>query len=202
MKTQHFTSVLIIILFWSTSTYGQNDTIDKDTSTSQFNIAINGGLNLSNNYGDVESSESFLADFHIGAIIKVPTGLNFGIQVEPQFSRIGSAIDGKTIKRFTILDIPILAQVYAVDHWSFEAGPKIAITLDQKQRRNEELETVDRLKTVIPGVVAGATYNFNKNWFGQFRANYAFTDVIKKDAGDTEGTSILLFQLSLGYWFN
>ena len=202
MKIQQITYVLTILLFWSSLIHGQNNTTDNDNKPWSPRVAINGGLNFSNNYGDVDSRESFLADFHIGAIIKIPTNLNFGIQVEPQFSRIGSAIDGKTVKRFTILDIPVLAQLHTIDNWSFEAGPKLAITLDQKQRRNEALETVDRLKTVIPGVVAGATYNFDKNWFGQFRANYAFTDVIKKDAGDTEGTSILLFQLSVGYWFN
>nr|WP_321232190.1 porin family protein [uncultured Psychroserpens sp.] len=201
MKTRHFSLFLSMLLFCYTHSFSQNDN-SNDTPTNPFRFAVKGGINFSNNYGDVESSESFLADFHIGAIVTIPTNLDFNIQVEPQLSRVGSANDGKTIKRFTLFDIPILAQIHTVKNWSFEIGPKMAITLDQKQRRNEALETVERLKTITIGFVGGATYNFDDNLFSQFRINYSPSDVIKKDAGDTEGTSILLFQLSVGYWLN
>lgn len=202
MKTIHTTFITSLALLCSMFMNSQNEKSKDETSTNAFRFSAIAGLNFSNNYGDVDSDESFLVDFHVGAVINVPTPLNFRIQTEPQLSRVGSTYDGKTVKRFTLFDIPVLAQVYGVDAWSFEAGPKVAITIDQKQRKNEELETVNRLKRITLGLVAGATYNFDDNLFGRFRINYSPSDVIRDEAGDNEGTSILLFQLSMGYWFN
>lgn len=202
MKIQSIKILSVLFFLNSYNFYAQEDNANNNQSTSTFKFAAKAGINFSKNFGDVEDDEAFLTDFNIGAVIQVPTNLGFGIQVEPQISRVGGTQNGEVVKRFTFLDIPVLAQLYTVKNWSFEAGPKIAVTLDQKQRLQEELESVDRLKQITLGIVAGATYNFDSNWFGQFRINHWFSDIIRKDAGDTEGTSILLFQFSVGYWFN
>ncbi|WP_411893374.1 porin family protein [Winogradskyella sp. A2] len=202
MKTQCLKITLLILILSSSLLYAQEDKISSNSSTSKFKFAAKAGVNFSNTFGDVGDNSSFLTDINIGAVVKIPTNLNFGIQAEPQISRIGNRINGETATRFTFLDIPVLAQVYSINDWSFEAGPKVAVTLDQKQRRDENLESIDRLKTITLGITAGATYNFDSNWFGQFRINHWFSDIIRADAGDTEGTSILLIQFSVGYWFD
>lgn len=204
MKNQYFYFIITTLVLWSTNCFSQNEDTADETLNKSFKFAAKGGLNFSNNFGDVDDDESFLIDFHLGAVVTIPSPFSFNIQTEPQISRVGSVYNGKTAKRFTLLDIPILAQIYTVDEWSFEGGPKIAITVDQKQRNDfdEELQKVDRLKTITMGLVAGATYNFDDKLFGQFRINYSPSDVIRDEAGDNEGTSILLFQLSIGYWLN
>ncbi len=199
MKKLTFISALLFMSVCTLNIYAQKE---KTKNSNELNFAIKGGLNFSKTFGDVENNNSFLTDFNLGAIVKIPTNLNFGIQVEPQLSRVGSTINGKTNSRFTFFDIPVLAQIHSDKKWSFEAGPKLAVTLDQKQIRQEQLESVDRLKKITLGLVGGATYNFDNNWFGQFRINHWLSDIVRKDAGDTEGTSIWLFQLSVGYWFN
>ena len=202
MKTQYLIIILLILFLSPSIFHAQDDKDSNNSSTNYFKFAAKAGVNFSKNFGDVGDDESFLTDFNIGAVIKIPTNLSFEIQAEPQISRVGGTQNGKTIRRFTFLDIPVLAQIHLINEWSFEAGPKIAVTLDQRQRRNESLVSVDRLKTITLGLVAGATYNFDSNWFGQFRINHWFSDIVRKDAGDTEGTSILLFQFSVGYWLN
>lgn len=201
MKNPAFIFALIFLSICNINIYAQKEKT-KTSNSNTSNFALKGGLNFSKTFGDVESNNSFLTDFNIGAIVKIPTNFNFGIQIEPQLSRVGSKANGKTNSRFTFLDIPILAQIHSEKKWSFEAGPKLAVTLDQKQIRQEQLESVDRLKRIIPGLVGGVTYNFDSNWFGQFRINHWLSDIVRKDAGDTEGTSIWLFQFSIGYWFN
>ncbi|MFD1615630.1 porin family protein [Gelatiniphilus marinus] len=201
MKNLTFIFVLLFTSLGFINIHAQN-TDPKNSTIKGFNFAVKGGANFSKTLGDVQENQSFLTDFNIGTVVKIPTGLNFNIQAEPQLSRVGSSRDGKTESRFTFLDIPVLAQIHSSNNWSFEAGPKAAVTLSQKQRRQENLETVNRLKKVTLGLVGGATYNFDSNWFGQFRINYWLSDIIRDGAGDNEGTSILLFQFSIGYWFN
>ena len=195
-----FTIVLILFLLTNINAQDQNN---ENSTNYNFKFAAKGGVNFSRAFGDIGNSESFLLDFHIGGIIKTPTFLNFDIQAEPQFSRIGSKANGKSLRVYTFLDIPILAQYKFLNKFSVEAGPKMAFTLSQKQRQSSgDLESVNRLKPITFGLTGGATYNLNSNWFSQFRVNYWFSDIIKKDDGDSEGTSLLLFQLSIGYWIN
>lgn len=205
MTLKHYSLVLTLALFCQTVSLSQNDDNASTTTENRFRFAAKGGINFSNNLGDVDSRETFLLDFHIGGVVKIPTPLPFDIQIEPQYSRVGSRLGGKTRRRFSFLDLPLLGTITTFNEFSIEAGPKLGITLDQKQRLNAldgELNKVDRLKAVTGGLVAGATYNFKDKLFSQFRVNYTFGDIIRDDAGDNEGTSILLFQLSIGYWLN
>ena len=194
---------ITLLICFVLQTQAQNEDQQDQLTNSDWQFAAKAGLNYSKVNGDIGTNESGLLDFNIGAVINVPTGLKFNVQIEPQISRVGARRDGKTLRRYTFLDVPILLQVFNENDISIEAGPKIALTLDQRQESEDgELVKVDRLKAINLGLAAGATYNFDSNWFGQFRINYWFSDIIKKDVGDTEGTSILLFQLSVGYWFN
>ena len=198
MKTLVKTLLLVCLAI---QVHAQNDD-DKPAKITDWKFAGLAALNFSTVSGDIGDNESGLLDFSIGSVINVPTNLNFNIQIEPQFSRVGSRREGETLRRYTFLDIPVMMQVFKQNKVSIEFGPKVAITLDQKQLVSGELTKVDRLKPITLGMAAGTTYNFDSNWFGQFRLNIWGSDIIRKDGGDTEGTSVLLFQFGVGYWFN
>lgn len=202
MKKQAFIITLFAFIC-SFCTFGQGQENSEKLVSTDLKFGVKAGANFSRAFGDIGSNESFLLDFNVGGIVRIPTSLIINIQIEPQLSRVGASRDSKVLRRYTFLDIPVVAQFSPIDNLSFEAGPKMAVTLDQKQRQQSgDLETVDRLKAVTLGATGGTTYNFDDNWFGQFRISYWFSDIIRKDGGDSEGTSLLLFQLSVGYWLN
>ena len=161
------------------------------------------GLNLSGLQGDVDPSSTMRFDWHVGAIISKPINDTFHIQVEPTYSREGSGVsNGSGAWRIGYFNLPILARIYAIDSWSFEAGAKIAIKISETGLGRNSRNNSNRYKPVWPGLVVGTHYLFNSNWGAQFRFNYSPSDLVKANAGDTEGTSSIVFQFSAIYLFN
>ncbi|WP_299556917.1 porin family protein [Seonamhaeicola sp.] len=202
MKRVILTLLMLALIYTS---HAQDDKTSTDSSPNNWHFAIKGGLNYSTRAGIDAPGGGYLTDFHIGSIIEIPTALDFKIQAEPQISRVGETRSGSTSHRMTFLSIPVLATVYSVDNFSFEAGPKFSFLVDERQKTSSsgnDLAKTNRVKTLTFGLTAGASYAIDNNWVGQFRFNYTPSDIIKNNAGDTEGTSIVLFQLAIGYWLN
>jgi len=91
-----------------------------------------------------------------------------------------------------------LASTRLIDKVTREFGPIITV----KVHEEEDGVSRSRYKHVWFGLAAGATYSIDENFFAQARINYKPSDLIKANVGDTEGTSSLVFQLSIGYFFN
>jgi len=195
-----FTYLLIMSCF---TVIAQESNTTKKTTFQGINFGIKAGLNMSNLYGDVDPDAGNRFGFHVGGIVNTPIVNNIVIQLEPTFSREGNGGNNSSTSRIDYFNLPFLVKIYSINDWSFEAGPKVGFKISEvSEDTNGIKEKRDRFKTISPSIVVGASYSLNKNWVGQFRFNYTPSDIVKKDAGDREGTSSGVFQFSLGYFFD
>ncbi len=178
----------------------------QENNTSVFNnlsFGVTGGVNLSNFFGDVSSDNSFLVGLHVGGIVKAPISEKFLLQLEPAYSLEGYKFASDRKYRVSFINLPVLVRLLKTGDLSVEAGPKIAIRLSEKvDLVNGGSRSLDRVKTIWFGLVAGTSYAIDDNWAARFRFNYTPSDIIRSDAGDTEGTSSIVFQFGLAYFFN
>lgn len=176
---------------------------DNGDSTSTLRFGALGGVNFSQWSGDVSTPNNFRAGFHIGAIVQTNIAEVVHLQLEPQYSLEGYSFGGGGGVRANFINIPALARLFSTGDLSLEAGPKLKIRASEKaENQDGDVRKTNRVKTVWFGIVAGASYTIADNLAAQFRFSYTPSDIIKANAGDTEGTSGILLQFGLAYMFN
>ena len=174
-----------------------------DNSTTDLRFGVFGGVNFSQWNGDVADDNTFRTGFHIGGIIQTTITEAVSLQLEPQFSMEGYTGANGTAVRANFINIPAMVRLYSTEDLSVEAGPKLKIRASEKSENFDgEVRKTERVKTLWFGIVAGASYFFDDSIAARFRFSYTPSDIIRIDAGDTEGTSGILFQLGLAYMFN
>lgn len=164
---------------------------------------IKGGLNIANQFGDLNGDHGFRFDGHLGGFILVPINEKWDGMGEIIYSRegfnwtsdvgdnIGAPLQG-------YLNMNALASRRLEGRFTADFGIAIAVFLHENTKNVEK----SRYKPVWFGITGGTTYTLNDNWLLQARINVKPSDIIRADAGDTEGTSSLVLQLSAVYILN
>ncbi len=194
MKTiTRFLTLFIICL-----TYGQQNNSTSNDLFQHWNLGIKAGGNISGLFGDIgDDKQVFYPHLHFGGVADRAINEEWAIALEPHISIVGRRQSAGR-ERITYFNIPVLAKYQLPNNFTLDGGLHLGIKVKEFREADNPME---RYKTVTPGITLGTTYRFDKNWFTQLRFNYKISDVIRDDAGDTEGTSILVFQVSVGYTF-
>ncbi|MDC8004283.1 porin family protein [Aureisphaera galaxeae] len=177
----------------------------EDTSSGSFfsgwEFGAKAGINLSNMYGDV-GDNSFLFFANAGAVIDKKVIDPWSLSVEPHVSGEGQNLN-EGYERVIYLNLPFLVKYQVAEPLSIDGGIHMGVKIAERTKfSNGDTKNRNRFKRIAPGFTAGVTYDVTQDWFVQFRTNLKLSDVIRYDAGDTEGSTILAFQFSVGRWFN
>ncbi len=188
----------IFALFIVCLTYGQQGSSNNDGLFQHWTLGIKAGGNISVLFGDLgDDKQVVYPNVHFGGVADRAINEEWAIALEPHISIVGRRQSAGR-ERITYLNIPVLAKYQLPNNLTMDGGLHLGVKVAEFREADNPME---RYKTMAPGITLGTTYSFNKNWFTQFRLNYKISDVIRDDAGDTEGTSILVFQVSVGYAF-
>ncbi|MEM7186679.1 MAG: outer membrane beta-barrel protein [Bacteroidota bacterium] len=165
-------------------------------------FGLKAGVNFSTMFGDV-GDNSFLFFPHAGAVADKDITEVVTLSTEPHFSGEGQNLNGG-YERVIFFNIPVLVKYNASPELSIDGGLHTGIKIAETTKfgQSGEKRNRNRYKRIAPGITGGATYAIDGNWFTQVRANLKLSDVIRADAGDTEGSTILTLQLSVGYWLD
>jgi len=194
-------SILVCLLLFSTTLFAQEEKNATSDFFSDWVFGIKGGYNASNMYGDV-GNNSFLSSGHLGVVADKNINEDLALSTEPHFSGEGQNLNGG-YDRIIYFNIPVLVKFSATDALSLDGGVHAGVKVTEKTKfSNGNTENRNRFKRIAPGITGGATYKIDSNWFAQFRTNLKLSDVVRKEGGDSEGSTILLFQFSIGHSFN
>lgn len=200
MKTVPFLFALFCIS--TTLTFSQDSASSSGGFFTDLTVGVKAGINFSNMYGDV-GNNSFLVFPHAGVVVDKALNESITISTEPHLSGEGQNLNGG-YDQIIYLNLPVLVKYTVADQVSLDAGlhAGVKITETTKFGTTGEKENRNRFKRIAPGLTGGATYKINSNWFTQARANLKLSDVVRKEGGDSEGSTILTFQISVGYTFD
>ncbi|NND62343.1 MAG: outer membrane beta-barrel protein [Flavobacteriaceae bacterium] len=201
MKNSIF-STLVFLLLVVTPTLAQGDDSNKESFFDGWEFAVKAGVNFSNMYGDV-GNNSFLIFPHAGAVIDKSITDEIILGFEPHISGEGQELNGG-YDRIIYLNLPFVGKFKVADPLTLDGGIHVGVKLTEKTKfgTTGETDNRNRFKRIAPGVTGGATYDVAEDWFVQFRTNLKLSDVVRKEGGDSEGSTILSFQISIGHRFN
>lgn len=177
----------------------------QETNTHLFSdvrFGAKAGLNISNQFGDVNGARVPRFDAHAGVISKMPLFEGWDVLLEAIYSREGYKFkegglqEGTELQGF--LNLNGLASRDITPKISAEAGMSLAVKLHETAGEIGR----NRYKRIWFGITAGGTYRLMEQWWLQGRLTYKPEDLIRDEAPDNEGTSSLMFQLSVVYLFN
>jgi len=204
IKTKKMKTITVVFAMFFTCIISAQQTGNTNENIfKNWTLGVKAGGNLSSLFGDVgDDDQAFYGHVHFGGVANRNISEEWAIALEPHISVVGRGLsDG--FERITYFNIPVLAVYQLPDNFTLDGGLHLGIKVAETINRGDGGQlgglTSDRYKRIAPGLTIGSTYKINQNWFAQFRVNYKISDVIRDDAGDTEGTSILVFQLSIGY---
>lgn len=165
-------------------------------------FGVKAGVSFSNMYGDV-GNNSFLFFPHAGIVLDKALTEPVTISTEPHLSGEGQILNGG-YDRIIYLNIPVLVKYNASPELSLDGGLHAGVKITETTKFGDTGETQNRnrFKRIAPGLTGGATYKIDGNWFTQARVNLKFSDVVRKEGGDSEGSTILAFQLAVGYFLD
>ena len=201
---KNFTSYLtVFLLFFSLNTFAQNNKSGATKFFSGWNFAATAGVNFSAMFGDVanDTNTAFLIFANAGLVIDKEHNEEWILGFEPHFSGEGQTYSSG-YERVLYLNLPFLGKYRVAKKLTLDGGIHVGVKiLERRKTEDSGSESNNRFSRVAPGFTVGSTYNLDQDWFVQFRTHYKISDVIRKDAGDTEGSSILTLQLSVGRRF-
>ncbi len=196
-------TVLLIALVFGLicNTFAQDESANTGNFFSGLNFAAKAGINFSNMFGDV-GNNSYLFFVHAGAVIDKEVHNQWILSLEPHLSGEGQSLNGG-YDRIIYLNLPFLGKYRVVDNFTIGGGIHLGVKVTERTKFSDgDTTNRNRFKRIAPGFTAGATYDVVQDWFVQFRTNLKLSDVVRKDGGDSEGSTILSFQVSIGHRFN
>ncbi|MBW2938997.1 PorT family protein [Aureisphaera sp. CAU 1614] len=200
MKTILHNFIVLILLTTTTTLLAQENEND-GSFFDGWDFGAKAGINFSNMYGDV-GNNTFLTFAHAGLVIDKRTSDEWLISFEPHVSGEGQVLNGG-YDRIIYFNIPFLGKYHVSEALSIDGGIHLGVKVtEQTKFQNGNKENRNRFKRIAPGFTAGVTYDITEDWFLQFRTNLKLSDVVRKEGGDSEGSTILAFQVSIGKRFN
>ncbi|MEM7084935.1 MAG: outer membrane beta-barrel protein [Bacteroidota bacterium] len=198
----HTTKLLTLLLcIISMSVIGQEKEAGSHAFFNGLDFGAKAGVNFSTMFGDV-GDNSFLFFVHAGLVIDKSLDSEWALSFEPHFSGEGQMLNGG-YDRIIYLNLPFLGKYPIANGFTVDGGVHLGVKVTERTKfSNGDTENRNRFKRIAPGLTAGATYDVNNDWFLQFRTNLKLSDVVRKEGGDSEGSTILTFQISIGRRFN
>ena len=156
-------------------------------------------------FANIAHSEAM--SFHVGLNYSQEGARNS----DYDFSSFSTVIYDQKIK-YDYITIPLLIRYQLCNSFFLLGGPRFAININAQEVRDIKSgepsltdnsagtrDLNDRLNPFYPGLLVGGEYTVNDRVSAHGRAYYGFFDNVKKDAGDSEGTYPLMFQLAVSY---
>lgn len=181
------------------------------------------GINAATQNGDTYDDLGFRLGCVFGLFANIPhgelmsfhVGLNYSQEgarnADYDFSTFSTVIYDQKIK-YDYITIPLLIRYRLCNSFHLLGGPRLGININAEEVRDIKSgepsptdnsagtrDQSDRIKTFYPGLLVGGEYAVTDRVSAHGRAYYSFFDNVKKNAGDSEGTYPLMFQLSVGY---
>jgi len=203
-----FINALLLCSFSMTAQEtNENEDKEPEIAFNTFGFSAKGGFNFATaTKGAGENPPDARTSIYLGGAVEIPVVKNiFSAQAEVLYSRQGFernysylGEEYQTLYKLDYINIPLLAKYYVLKGFSLEAGPqfsflindKIGNSLDDEERKNEEINNFDM------GLAAGITFQFNSGLFINGRYNHGFKEIFK----DSEGKNMVI-QFGLGYKF-
>ncbi len=202
MKNFTITSIVFLLsILISNTGFAQTANASSGGFTSGLSFGVKVGANFSNMYGDV-GNNSFLFFPHAGLVVDKALSNKLTVSTEPHFSGEGQILNGG-YDRIIYFNIPVLGKFKVTEPLTLDGGVHVGVKITERTKfgTTGRTENRNRFKRIAPGFTVGATYDVMEDWFVQFRTNLKLSDVVRKEGGDSEGSVILAFQLSIGKRF-
>lgn len=218
MKLLKIISTVVLLLFTintiaqetesETESETKNETETK-TLIDKLKFGVKGGFTFATiTKGDFKQGPDARICFYLGGYMEVPIiDDSFSIQTEILYSQQGfernyslSGIDYKSEYHIDYINIPVLAKLYILKGFSFEAGPQFGFKINEKAdldtTNDEEGGNLDEINSFDISVALGFTFQFEEGFFVNGRFNRGFTEVITNS--DSKNAVI---QMGIGYKF-
>jgi hypothetical protein len=195
---KHFLSV-VMAMFIITSATAQNLQFGISGGIDAARLALSGAsggpLKYKNDIAGGLSLEATISD-------------NFGVQLEANFSRQGTAIvadDGSTAGSFNLdyITIPVLIKLYGTPRLNFFAGPQVGLLLSGKSKQQgvEDQDVKDQFKSTDFYAVFGSEYKFANGIFVNARYNLGLSNINDQDVDPQPDFKNRYFSFRIGYAF-
>ncbi|PHQ62229.1 MAG: hypothetical protein COC08_01840 [Maribacter sp.] len=192
MKSKgHFFSIFFVIAsLWSINLKAQSDIL----------FGAKAGLNVSSLGGNAAYSYDAKVGFHIGGVLEIPFSDTIMIQPEALISLQGSGGFFESDLNFWYLTIPVVAKYNVWDDLFIEAGPQLNLLLSDNLDDNfyggsVGQQAIGESNGLDFGLVVGAGYQLDDNFYFQLRFNVGFINAIKDVASKNR-----VFQVSAVYF--
>lgn len=190
----------------------------------EMRFGVKGGVNFTDVTGNELYHKAGFTAYHIGVLMEIPLIKNLALQPELVYSLQGSQkresfVDGLDTKAdFHYLNVPIVAKYYAIDGFSFNAGPQIGVLMSANQESTvhsyihgmvtRKGSIKNNMSPIDVAITMGAEYRFAFGVLIQVRYNIGVTNIKKSSSEQIIDASIhnrsmynRVFQLSAGYSF-
>ena len=190
----------------------------------QTDFGVKAGYNLSNMKWKVSGFDDYKFDsksfFYVGGLAEHHVTDKFSIQGELLYTELGGKSKEETLTdivgnevvemgsntaTFTIsqIQVPISAKYYVAPKFSLSAGMNFGFNISSKVKQtfNSPMTPsgeTENFKTLNLSPFLGTEYQFNKNFFADFRYHFNFINAAKKNHIPTH---IGFLQAGLGYRF-
>ncbi|MDW3652858.1 MAG: porin family protein [Bacteroidia bacterium] len=216
-RSSHYSKFfsLIVLLFLAVGSKG----IAQDF----LKVSVKGGINLATLFGDTYSNLGPRTGLVLGLAGELPYKDNWLFQAEIFYAQEGArnpnydfssfsdvVYDQKLIYDF--VNVPLLIKYELKDQLTLLFGPQIGFRISAKESRKIKAGTPapsdtsagtrdlsNRIKVVYPSLVAGAEYALTEQLKAQARVGFSMFDIVKRNAGDSEGTYPLILQIGISY---
>lgn len=185
-KTYLLSSIFLLALLWANAQSGD------------IRFGAKAGLNVSSLGGDAVYSYDAKAGFHLGAVLELPVSDILSVQPEALISLQGSGGFFEDDLNFWYLTIPVVGKYNVWDNLSIEAGPQISLLLSDNLEGNTyggNGTTFGESNGLDFGLVAGAGYRLDDNFYFQLRVNFGVINAVKDVSSKNR-----VFQISACYF--
>jgi hypothetical protein len=195
---KHFLSV-VMAMFIITSATAQN-----------LQFGISGGIDAARLAlsGATGGPIKYKNDVAGGLSLEAAISSNFGVQLEANFSRQGTAViadDGSSAGSYNLdyITLPVVIKLYGTPRLNFFAGPQVGLLLSAKSRvqGSPEEDVKDQFKSTDFYAVFGAEYKFANGIFVNARYNLGLSNIIDEDAMTDSEFKNRYFAFRIGYAF-
>lgn len=165
-----------------------------NSSDSNLQIGIKGGVNFTNLYTDNVESNNVLIGYNAGLFAKLPLSNTFAIQPELLFTTKGAElnynnafVNGTSTFKLNYIEVPLLLVINVTKNFNVHAGPYFAYLVDGKATNNTQGSLFDIEKNLSntdynrfdTGLALGVGFDANPISFG-VRYNYGLQKVGKE----------------------
>lgn len=143
-----------------------------------------------------------------GLSLEAGISSNFGVQLEVNYSRQGTAVladDGSSAGSFNLdyITIPVVVKLYGTPRLNFFAGPQVGLLLSAESRvqGSPEDDVKDLFKSTDFYAVFGTEYKFANGIFVNARYNLGLSNIHDDDTQPDSEFKNRYFAFRIGYAF-